>query len=341
MKVLFALFLSLLAGITLAAEPLVIVVHGIGGGNRDDGWSHDIAKRWSVQTHEVTYRQVNRNAGSSFTDFARNGGDWAKSVQGQIKDLVAKNPGRRVVIVSHSWGTVATKLALDGGNAGGTEIAPINLNGAEVEEWVTLGSPLGRADNPEIAFNLRQLGVNLSTGRPKVVKHWTNFFDPDDPVSNQSHDLAGADNVEVSKSGYWADVTGMTYHTGIWQNPKVNQYIWDQFIRITNLPPLPPKPGPGGLRPIDSSVPDVVAEYRRLLPQHLQANKKPWHTRIELIRNAEPQGSDRYRVNWATWCLIEKGPDTGKDYLCFENDTVMSLGQIGQAVGEMKAAGRR
>lgn len=337
MKFLFVLFLSLLAAIAQAAEPLVIVVHGIGGGNRDDGWSHDVAKRWSVETHEVTFRQKNRTDGSSFTDFARNGGEWAKSVQDQIKDLVAKNPGRRVVIVAHSWGTVATKLALAGGNAGGVEIDPINLDGAEVEELVTLGSPLGRADNPEIAFNLEQLGVNLVPGRPKMVKHWTNFYDPEDPVSNQSRKLAGADNVEVTKSGYWGDVTGMTYHTGIWQNPAVNKYVWDQYVKISNLPPLLPKAKKGGLRPIDSSVPDVVAEYRRLLPQHLQANKKPWHTRVELIRNAEPQGGDRYRVNWATWCLIEKGPDTGKDYLCFENDTVMSLGQIGQAVREMKS----
>lgn len=341
MKTLICLFLSLLATAALAAEPLVIVVHGIGGGNRDDGWSHDVAKRWSVETREVTFRQKNRTDGSSFTDFARNGGDWAKSVQDQIRDLVKQNPGRRVVIVSHSWGTVATKLALAGGDAGGMAIEPIDLGGAEVEEWITLGSPLGRADNPEIALNLQQLGVNLVPGRPKAVKHWTNFYDPEDPVSNQSRKLAGADNVEVTKSGFWADVSGMSYHTGIWQNPKVNKYVWDQYVRITNLAPLPAKPGPGGLRPIDSGVPDLVAEYRRLLPQHLQTNKKPWHTRIELIRNAEPEGGDRYRVHWATWCLIEKGPDTGKDYLCFENDSALSLGQIGQAVREMKAAGLR
>jgi pimeloyl-ACP methyl ester carboxylesterase len=335
-------FLAALPAAPVAAdstEPLVIVVHGIGGGSRDDGWSQDVAKRWSVQTHEVTFRQEGRTWGTSFVDFANKAGDWARDTQNQIKAIVQKNPGRRVIIVAHSWGTVVTKLALGGGMASGLTIKPIDL-GVDIDELVTIGSPLGRAETPEVAGNLRQLNVIFDVdGRPSMVKHWSNFFDPNDPVSNQSHRLAGADNIQVDGSGAWWDVTGMTYHTGIWQNRRVNSHVWDTFLRVSNLPPLLPKPGPGGLTPIGkpSSEASVIAEYRSLLPRFLQANKKPWHTRVELVHNATPVANG-YRVNWVTWCLIEKGPDTGKDYHCFENDSTFNFGQISQAVRDMKAS---
>jgi len=321
------------------SEPLVIVVHGIGGGNRDDGWSQDVAKRWSVQTQEVTFRMEGRTWGTSFLDFARNGGDWARDAQNQIKGIVQKNPGRRVIIVAHSWGTVVTKLALGGGVASGLTLPAIDLGGVEVDELVTLGSPLGRAESPDVAGNLRQLNVVLDVdGRPSIVKHWTNFFDPNDPVSNQSHHLASADNIQVEGSGSWWDVSGLTYHTGIWQNRRVNNHVWDSFLRVSKLPPLLPKPSFGGLKPIGkpTSEAGVVEEYRALLPRFLQANKKPWHTRIELIHNATSV-TGGYRVNWATWCLIEKGSDAGKDYQCFENDSTLNFGQISQALREMKA----
>ena len=94
-----------------AGQPLVIVVHGIGGGNRPDGWSNDVAKRWMVgRLQEVTFRYPGRSdgAGLSVTDFAREAGDWTLDVQQQIKEAVRANPGRPVVIVSHSWGSVVT-----------------------------------------------------------------------------------------------------------------------------------------------------------------------------------------------------------------------------------------
>lgn len=107
--------------------------------------------------------------------------------------------------------------------------------------------------------------------------------------------------------------------------------VCTQVIPPTGRRNTEPGPTSGG-----SNEAQIVAEYRSLLPQSLQASKKPWHTRIDLIANATPMGDGRYRVAWKTYCLIEKGPDTGKDYPCFENDSAMNMGQISQALEEIK-----
>jgi hypothetical protein len=459
-KYLFPFFLILMLSALAAAQesasdPLVIVVHGIGGGNQEDGWSSKQAREWGVATHEVTFRYEGRTAPTSYDDFAPRAGDWALSAQGQIKDIVRKNPGRRVIIVSHSWGTVITKMALQGGIGGGRSdklavnnyyIEPINLDGVQIELLITLASPLGRADNPDIAFNLRQLNIDVPTGRPAIVKEWTNVFDVEDPVSNQSHNLAGANNAAVTGSGDPADITGKSAHTGIWTNPKVTKYIRDENWRISNMPRLPAtrvgivtgqveqrptgsvrffvrdnttmkplanaevtvdgainspsekfrqsgttnadgivdisgfvlgvytvrathpscptfesgltniipgethgvpmactqatpatgrrytQPGPASS---GNSEEQIVAEYRSLLPLALEKNKKPWHTRINLIANAVKEGNG-YRVNYQAFCLIETGPDAGKDYMCSEFGTVLDLGAIKSAVADMK-----
>lgn len=337
--------------------PLVIVVHGIGGGNRNNGWSREIADRWGVEAHEVTFRYEGRDDAMSYQDFVPEAGNWALNVQRQIKDIVRQNPGRRVMIVSHSWGTVVTKMALDGGMGGGRgdelgvqgyNIEPIPPGTFEVEEWVTVGAALGRDGTPELAGNIMNWRLDVPGGLPKLVKHWTNFYDVDDPVSRKSHDLNGAENVSVTGSGYRFDLSGMSAHTGIWTNPVVNKHIFDQALRISNMkqlpatrvgdvtgPPLDRKPTRDRPAVSASSEEQIVGEYRSLLPQVLQKNKKPWHTRINIIANADKQGS-LYRVNYQTYCLIETGPDTGKDYMCFEFEKMFDLGGLKGAVAEMK-----
>lgn len=452
---LLILMLSVLAvAQSSASDPLVIVVHGIGGGNQADGWSRQTARAWGVTAHEVTFRYEGRTEMTSYVDFGQRAGDWALAAQSQIRDIVSNNPGRRVIIVSHSWGTVITKMALQGGVGGGRSdklvredyyVSPIDLGGVQIEEWITLGSPLGRADNSQVAFNLSQLHLDVPVGRPKIVEDWTNFFDVDYPVSNQSHNLPGATNVAVKGSGSSLDITGKSAHTGIWTNPAVSKYIRNQALRISNMPPLTDRrkqeaaatpagtvrffvrdnttmkplanaqvivsgainspsekfrgsgttnaagtvdiPGivlgvytvtahhascpsfesgltnikPGETQGIpmvcgQPAVPasstgrrgtqpgppsgagsdeQVVAEYRSLLPRVLAANKKPWHTRINLIANAVRQGAG-YRVNYQTYCLIEQGPDKGKDHMCFEYDNVLDLGGVKSAVADMR-----
>jgi hypothetical protein len=421
-----------------AGFPLVIVVHGIGKGNQDDGWSRKYAEAWGVETHEVTYRYEGRTVGASQVDFAPRTADWVLSAQKQIKDIVSKNPGRRVIIVSHSWGAVISKLALAGGTANGVYIDEINLGGVEIEELVTLAAPLG---SPEIMALARAVPDNL----PKFVKHWTNFSDIDDPVSSESHNLKGADNVEVKGSGWSADPSGITAHKGIWINPMVRKHIWNEALRVSNMPRLPAtrvgivtgpveqkptgtvrftawdntngkalagaqviiygainspsekfremgntndsgtvdisgvslgaytvKASHASCQPFESGITNLkpnethriimdctinaptgrretrpgpasggnseeqlVAEYRSLLPLALEKNKKPWHTRINIIANAVKQGSG-YHVNYQAFCLIEQGPDKNKDYMCSEFETVLDLGGIKSAVADMR-----
>lgn len=326
--------------------PVVIVVHGIGGGNRNYGWSRDIAKSWGVETHEVTYRAAGRTTIDSYKDFVPVAGDWALSVQQQIKEITRQNPGRRVMIVSHSWGTVVTKMALAGGTGGGTSqqlkrqgynLDPIPPGEFEVEEWVTLGSPLGEAGTPQLGGGAVQWRLDVPEGRPGLVKHWTNFYDTNDLVSSLSQNLPGAENVKIEsgKNAYSA-------HADIWTDPAVRRHVWNEALRISNMPRLaatrvgdvtapPVKPqGPSG-----GGDERVVAEYRALLPQVLQKNKKPWHTRINIIANAEKQG-DQYHINYQTYCLIESGPDAGKDHMCFEFETKLDLAGIKAAVADMR-----
>ncbi len=78
-----------------------------------------------------------------------------------------------------------------------------------------------------------------------------------------------------------------------------------------------------------------VSEYRSLLPQLLQKNKKPWNTRFNIIANAEKQG-EKYHINYQVFCVIETGPSAGKDSVCFEYETMLDIGGIKAAVADMK-----
>ncbi len=322
MKTALLALLLVLSGLARAAsnDPLVLVIHGIGGGNREDGWSADISKRWMVPVKEITFRQAGRED-TSFTDFAKNAGDWARDVQRQIKEAAAANPGRRLIIVSHSWGTVATKMALAGGTTQSGEVNPIDLGGLQVEEWVTLGSPLGRAESPDVAGNLRQLGVALSDGKPPCVKQWTNIYDAADPVSNQSHNLAGAENIAVSGSGHWYDPIGLSAHSGIWANSRVARTIQQKFDAVGDLPPLPlPKAraGAGADEQRYQRLANALIEVHR---RDCDARRAKWggDYRVEYVVTpaARQKGGKWFIV--AAWKLLEKAPGRDSFFPVFES----------------------
>ncbi|MEW5788673.1 MAG: hypothetical protein AB1899_12550 [Pseudomonadota bacterium] len=251
-RVYLILLLVLTATAAWAVEPLVIVVHGIGGGNRADGWSADIAEKYWTDVKEVTFRYDGRSVPNSYADFTNKAGEWAMEVQRRITEEVKNHPGRPVIVVSHSWGTVVTKLALEGGTGDALEVPAINLEGRQIDEWVTLGSPLGRAEAARIAGAMHQLKVEITPGKPRDVRTWTNFYDPNDPVSAARPELEGANNVAVQGGPVWRDVFGIQAHTGIWTDKTVVEHLRKRIRDLDmQMPPrLPaqarkPKPDKG------------------------------------------------------------------------------------------------
>lgn len=91
------------------------------------------------------------------------------------------------------------------------------------------------------------------------------------------------------------------------------------------------EPGPSSG---SSSEDQIVGEDRSLLPIVLEKNKKPWHTRIKIIANWVRRGNG-YHLNFQAFCLIEQGPDKGKDYVCSEFETMLDLGDIKSAPADM------
>lgn len=242
--------------------PLVLVVHGVGGGNRPDGWSADHVRKWNIgEVREVTFRQDGRD-GTSDTDFARLAGDWALAVRRQIDQAVAENPGRQVVVVSHSWGSVATAMALNGGGGGGSDpelvrnsyqVDATQLGGGRIAEWITLGSPIGGSMLP-------LLNVQVEARRPNTVDRWTNFYDVDDPVSKPSQNLPGTTNTAVRDSGGTFDFFGIGAHRGVWVNPAVIRHLQDTVSRLRATPPpsTPPsrsRTGDPGIRTLPPAPP--------------------------------------------------------------------------------------
>lgn len=283
----------LFLGNVQAEEPLILVVHGVGAGNQPAGWSDQFAKEWNVgKVQEVTFRYPGRTGPSSFLDFGNHAGDWAVSVQKQIKYYVEKNPDRPVIIISHSWGTVATAMALSGGTGGGNskdlealggDIPPINLGKRRIQEWITLASPLGRANAP-IPVNLRQAQVQVDTSKPFVVDHWTNIYDPQDNVSAQSHNLPDAENIKVEGSASrWGAINwvknlvtgGVAAHKGIWTNPEVTKRIRETVKKIEEKSEKESAPPIKITAPSVSSTPSTTPTPPPKVPPALPPPKAP------------------------------------------------------------------
>lgn len=297
----FSLCLTLFSTVNSIAStkpPLVILVHGVAGGNRPDTWSDEAINSWGLDkenTATVTFRAPGRDANLiSAVDFASQSGIWALSVQKQLKKILDANPGRKIILVTHSWGNVVTSLALQGGTGAGSydvpelkeleendyHINPIKLNSPDerITEWVSLASPLGRANDADVhtALNLQQLQVEVYNTKPALVDKWVNIYAKGDPVANQSHNLDNADeNIGVEPAAYpfenWPRLDNflnhvtfglLSGHSGIWTNPPVVKLIKNTVndLTVANAttpatapkPPTPvqrPKPAPPEVAP--------------------------------------------------------------------------------------------
>ena len=285
-----SLFVSAVLGprLAVAAEngPIVVVVHGIGG-PRSDGWSKGIQAEWGVaNVQEVTFDYQGRNWRSGLTDFSRSGGAWALTVQRRLRQIARRNPGRPLVIVAHSWGSVATKVALSGGQAGLAVVDP--LRGLRVARLVTLGSPLGLAPNSASGGVLGKLGVRVTPGRPPSVGQWVNVYDQRDPVAKSSWQLHGAINKGVSGSGRYADASGVSHHTGIWTHPWVTAFVRRAHRDLGGDRPAPP----AAKAPIDQGR--IIARLSRLSPPRLHQTLRSSgvsSTKLRCLCAQHPHGS--------------------------------------------------
>lgn len=297
-------------------EPIVVVIHGIGG-PRSDGWSHSIQKQWGVKNvREITFGYRGRNWRSGLTDFSKRGGQWAQLVKNRLTQIARRHPTRKIMVVAHSWGSVATKIALSGGQAGQRVVSP--LRGVKVHRLITLGSPLGLAKQSASGGALGKLGVRVNSGRPSSVGQWVNVYDPSDPVSKSSWRLRGAVNKSVTGSGYRADPTGISYHTGIWTNPWVSNFIKSRVKQLAGPKRLAAK------APINKDR--ILARLARLSPQRLhqilrQANvstsnmrclcKQVPHGNVSVYYSLKPSNASPSCKN------LKNGPCVFQGFGCF------------------------
>jgi len=233
---------------TQPLTPLVLVVHGIGDANRDDGWSTDVTAAWGVNpadVREINFGYEGRGQVESYEDFGKMAQPWAEHVQQEMARHLSDpaNAGRPVIVVSHSWGTVMTKVAMEGGVTRTGVVHPLDdalpahakAGGKPVDHLFTLGSPLGRDGR---ALDLRQVGVTTERGKPDAVRQWTNVFAPEDPVSTDSWDLDGADeSVRIDRAWYSSlpvvgRPLGLLSHMFIWTNEEVVRRVHTAYVAL-------------------------------------------------------------------------------------------------------------
>lgn len=91
-----------------------------------------------------------------------------------VKNAIDSQKNKRITLIAHSMGSIIAYDAL-------RELGQ-NSSNACVENFVTIGSPLGL---PTVAARISQEWTRLRT--PSVVKRWINFSDPRDPIAFDTH----------------------------------------------------------------------------------------------------------------------------------------------------------
>ena len=248
------------------AKPIVVLVHGLGGGNRLDGWGESMVRAYgldpALDAEEITFQNPWRDSPTrqSFTDYLWVSGTWAKHVQKRIREIHAKHKGRPIILIAHSWGSVMTKIALDGGQAYseielGKEpdrvtIPPLDKN-IRIAELVTVGSPIGYGTLVPSWIS----DIVIKTGKPANLDgQWRNYSYKDDPVALPSWGLDGAENTLLVRHKPWLDgftavipalrqvywlTGGIDEHMDTWFHPLVVEHVKNVFGKHSGKP-LPP-----------------------------------------------------------------------------------------------------
>ncbi len=140
-----------------------------------------------------------------------------KKLRDLLKNEILDNADKRIMILSHSMGTI---IAYDVLRAIGKDHPRVI-----VDNFLSLGSPLGL---PHVKYKIAQENPLVRT--PSIVKKWLNFADRRDPVAMDTH-LAGdyqANNSGVKVeddlvSNDWGGIHHKSY--GYLRTPEVSRVI--------------------------------------------------------------------------------------------------------------------
>jgi RHS repeat-associated protein len=145
-----------------------IIIHGIGAGH-EPGYSGQLADQLRAQGEVVWEFHWSGDIGDT--------GKTISSFKEAASFVSARSTskGESFNVIAHSYGGLISYSAISSSNV-------------SVDNYITMGSPLG----------------NVST--PSNVSNWTNFFSFIDPISSYSF---GANNIPVlsNHTGYWSHST--------------------------------------------------------------------------------------------------------------------------------------
>lgn len=136
----------------------------------------------------------------------------------QLKDEILKHRDKRIMILSHSMGSI---IAYDVLREIGKQHATLNIN-----HFVTFGSPLGL---PYVKNKIREENNLVRT--PSIVKKWSNFADKRDIVALDTHladDYFANDNgIQVKDDLVANDWKEGLYHKsyGYLRTPEISKVI--------------------------------------------------------------------------------------------------------------------
>lgn len=144
-----------------------------------------------------------------------------QSLRNQLRDAILDNKEQRIMVLSHSMGTI---IAYDVLRRIGKEFPRMI-----VDHFVTLGSPLGL---PHVRYKIIQENAPVRT--PSIVKKWSNFADKRDPVAMDtklSGDYeANSNGVKVEDDLVANDWDGIHHKSyGYLRTPEVSKAI-NNFI---------------------------------------------------------------------------------------------------------------
>ncbi|MDJ0622279.1 MAG: hypothetical protein QNJ17_04910 [Desulfocapsaceae bacterium] len=143
--------------------------------------------------------------------------DIRDTLRKRLEDEILKNKDKRIMILSHSMGTIiAYDVLRDLGRKHPRLV---------IDHFVTLGSPLGL---PHVKYKIAQENSLVRT--PSIVKKWSNFADKRDPVSldvSLAGDYQPNDNgVQVKDDLVANDWSGIHHKSyGYLRTPEVSKVI--------------------------------------------------------------------------------------------------------------------